>query len=113
MQQPAAPKKHSKAKGAGGSIIGFLEVIESDFAKNLAKGETEESDSASDYKKTTQENKENQASKEGDVKHKTRESAALDNEISQLSVDKANVLNEAGAVNKYYEKLKDRCIAKP
>merc|ERR1719148_436517 len=33
MRQPAAPVKHSKASGAGGSILDILEVVEADFAK--------------------------------------------------------------------------------
>merc|ERR1719198_2631074 len=49
MQQPAAPKKHSKAGGAGGSIIDILEVCESDFTKNLADEETEEADAVAVY----------------------------------------------------------------
>jgi len=42
MQQPASPEVHSKAQGAGGSIIDILQVCESDFATNLAKEETAE-----------------------------------------------------------------------
>merc|ERR1719272_118083 len=53
MQQPAAPKGHSQASGAGGSIIDILEVCESDFAKNLATEETEEADVVAVYEKTT------------------------------------------------------------
>merc|ERR1719263_2660290 len=57
MQQPAPPKKHSAASGAGGSILDILEVCESDFTKNLADEETEESDAVAVYEKTTQDNK--------------------------------------------------------
>merc|ERR1711865_538595 len=57
MQQPAAPVQHSKASGAGGSIVDILEVVESDFAKNLASEETQEADAAAEYEKQSQENK--------------------------------------------------------
>merc|ERR1719237_1804139 len=57
MQQPVMPEKHTKSSGAGGSIIGILEVCESDFSKNLAKEESQESDSAEEYETQTQENK--------------------------------------------------------
>merc|ERR1719235_1521211 len=57
MQQPAKPETFKKAEGAGGSIIDILEVVESDFANNLAKEESEEADAVDAYDKTTQENK--------------------------------------------------------
>merc|ERR1719506_2802064 len=37
MQQPKAPETHKKTTGAGGGIIGMLEVCESDFATGLSK----------------------------------------------------------------------------
>merc|ERR1712003_149088 len=48
-EQPAMPKQHEKSGGAASSIIGILEVCESDFAVNLAKENTQESDAAAAY----------------------------------------------------------------
>merc|ERR1719382_2362173 len=113
MQQPAPPEKFEKATGAGESIIGILEVVESDFAKNLAKEETEESDAADDYEKTTQENAITKTTKVQDVKYKTQEFTALDKTINELSSDKASASAELASVMEYYGQVKDRCIAKP
>merc|ERR1719218_40113 len=113
MQQPAPPAGHSKASGAGGSIIGILEVCESDFANNLAKEETEEADAVAEYEKVTQENKVAKTMKEQDVKYWTAESASLDKEISELSGDRTTSSTELSAVMEYYAKLKERCVAKP
>merc|ERR1719409_438048 len=85
MQQPAAPEKHAKASGAGGSIIDILEVVESDFTKNLADEETEEADAVAVYEKTTQDNKLANTMKSQDVKYKTKEYKGLDKSISELS----------------------------
>merc|ERR1711972_616593 len=113
MQQPTPPKTHEKASGAGGSIINILEVCESDFATNLAKEETQESDAQADYEKTTQENKITKATKEQDVKYKTQEATSLDKLIAELSSDKDTTNTELAAVLEYFGKIKERCIAKP
>merc|ERR1719263_2095247 len=81
--------------------------------KNLAAVESAEADAVSVYDKTTQENKVTKTLKDQDVKYKTKEYKGLDKQISELSSDKATVSTELGAVNDYYGKLKDRCIAKP
>merc|ERR1712190_4862 len=113
LQQPAKPELHEKATGAGTSIIGILEVVESDFATNLAKEETEEADAAAEYDKTTQENKVTKTLKNQDVKYKTQEFTGLDKSISELTADRESTDSEISAVLEYYSKIKDRCIAKP
>lgn len=112
-QQPAAPVFHTTATASGGSIIDVLEVVESDFAKNLVAEEAAESDAASTYESTTQQNKLTKAKKEQDVKYMTKEAAALDKSVSELTVDKDSVSSELTAVLEYYAKMKERCVAKP
>jgi hypothetical protein len=113
MQQPAKPEMFKKATGAGDSIIGILEVVESDFAANLAKEETEESDAAEDYEKTTQENAVTKTTKVQDVKYKTQEFTGLDKSVSEMSADRESTESELASVMEYYGEVKDRCIAKP
>jgi hypothetical protein len=113
MQQPALPPAHAKATGAGQGIINILEVVESDFAENLAKENTEEADAQADYDKTSQENKVAKTLKEQDVKYKTQEIKALKKTLSELSADRESAETEHAAVMEYYEKIKERCIAKP
>jgi len=113
MQQPAMPEKHAASGGAGGSIINLLEVCESDFSSNLAKEETQESSAASEYEKITQENKVSKTMKDQDAKYKTQEFKSLDKNIAEFNSDKGTLNTELGAVNEYYSKLRDRCVAKP
>merc|ERR1719277_2108290 len=113
MQQPAAPEAHTKATGAGTSIIGILEVVESDFATNLAKEETAEAAAQEAHEKLLQENKITKATKDQDIKYKTAEAASLDREVAELGSDHETTSTEHAAVLEYIERLNGRCIAKP
>jgi hypothetical protein len=113
MQQPDAPVYHSKAQGAGSSITSLLEVVESDFAKDLATEETQETDAEVEYQKTTQTNKVTRTIKEQDVKYKTKEFKSLDKTLGELSGDRDTSNTELSAVLEYDGKIKERCIAKP
>jgi len=113
MAQPAPPEKFKKSGGAGSGIIGILEVVQSDFAKNLATVETEESDAGQQYEQVTKENKLIKQQKDNDVKYKTKEFKGLDKTLTDLASDKDTVTTELDAVNQYFGNLKDRCIAKP
>merc|ERR1719238_824265 len=113
MQQPSPPAGHSKSGGAGGSIISILEVAESDTATNLAKVETEEADEQAAYDKATQEFKLAKAEKDADVKYKTQEFMGLDKSITEISSDRDTTGSELAAVDEYFAKIQDRCVAKP
>jgi len=91
----------------------MLEVIESDFAKNLAQIETEEASSQTDYDRMTQENKVTKATKNQDVKYKTKEHTGLDKEVAELSSDRDTTQTEQDSVLEYDTKIKAQCIAKP
>merc|ERR1712194_327598 len=112
-EQPSKPAGHQKSSGAGGSIIDILQTVESDFATNLAKVEAQESDSQSEYEKVTQENDVTQTSKEGDQKYKSQEVKSLGKTSAEYTGDRDTAKTELAAVNEYYGKVKDRCIAKP
>ena len=95
------------------TTVGILEVVESDFATNLAKEENEEADAQADYEKTTQENAVTKTTKVQDVKYSTQEFVALDKYIGELSGDRDSTNAELSAVMEYYAQVKERCIAKP
>jgi len=110
---PELAPMHSKAEGAGGSIISILEVVESDFSKSLAEETVTEEAAQTTFEKVTQENKITKAMKEQDVKYKSQESIALDKAIAENSSDKDGLLTELSAVLEYGEKLQGMCVAKP
>lgn len=105
--------RQSNQRGAGSGIIGLLEVIESDFSKNLAEIETAEEQAQDEYTTLTEENKVTKSAKETDIKHKTQQATSLDKKASELTADRAQIQEELDAVMEYYEKLKGQCIAKP
>jgi len=113
MQQPSKPELHEKSGGAGGSIVDILEVVESDFASNLAKEETEEADAQSEYEKVSQENAVTKTLKDQDIKYKTQEFKARDSTVAEYSGDRDAARTELSAVLDFYSKIKERCIAKP
>merc|ERR1719266_3198214 len=51
--------------------------------------------------------------KDQDLKFKTKEVKGLKKAIADLTSDRETISNELAAVNEYYAKLKDRCVAKP
>merc|ERR1712039_820487 len=63
--------------------------------------------------KVSQENAVVKTTKEQDVKYKTQEAKAQDKTSAEYSADRETTSAELAAVNDYYGKIRDRCIAKP
>jgi hypothetical protein len=108
-----ADKAHSSSDGAGSGIIGLLEVCESDFSKGLAEMTAAEETAASEYDKTSKENDITKATKDQDVKYKTKEAKGLDKDVTEATSDRSGEQTELDSVMEYYGGLKERCIAKP
>mmetsp|Transcript_98040 Transcript_98040/g.194071 ORF Transcript_98040/g.194071 Transcript_98040/m.194071 type:complete len:735 (+) Transcript_98040:53-2257(+) len=113
MKQPAKPAGHKKASGAGAGIIGLLEVVESDLAKELSKLETEEDTAQRSYESVTQENKVSKTMKQKDIRYRTAESKELAKSISEFSSDLDTESTELAAVKEYLGKLLQQCVNKP
>merc|ERR1719413_29403 len=108
-----ADKAHAAAEGSATSIVGMLEVVESDFSKSLAEIIAVEESAAAEYEKLTKENEITKATKEASVKYKTKESKGLDQAVADTTFDRTTSEGELDAVVEYLAKLEKMCTAKP
>jgi len=99
-------------QGAGTSIIGLLEVCESDFTKGLTEAVASEEEAQRNYEQIKKDDEVEQATKEKDVEYKTKEATKLDKVIAEATKDRATVQTELDAVLEYLAKLRDMCVAK-
>jgi len=106
-------KAHDAAEGAATSIVGLLEVVESDFSKGLVEMMAAEETSQAAFEQESQENKIETASKSKSVEYKQREAMGLDKGISEATSDRMGVQAELDAVSEYLDKLVNMCVAKP
>merc|ERR1719414_2539742 len=96
--------------GGGASIIGLLEVVESDFSKGLAEMTATEESAQSAYETQTKENEIEKTTKDQDVAYKSKESTGLDKAVAEDSSDRSGVQTELDAVNEYLSTLKKQCV---
>merc|ERR1719460_2952110 len=104
---------HDKATGAASGIIGMLEVVESDFSKNLAEGSAAEAMAQEAYEKLTQDNEIATTEKTTAVKYKTKDQKETENALVGLKEDRQGTEKELAAIVEYWDKLQPMCVAKP
>ena len=106
------PELHQNSGSAASSIIGVLEVVESDFSKNVAEVTLAEDEVESGYRKLTQQNTVTKASLQQDAKHKGENSGALKKKVGDWTGDKESATVGLSAVVECLSKLNDMCGAK-
>merc|ERR1719215_1610571 len=107
-----ADKAHSSSDGAGGGIVGMLEVIESDFTKTITEMVAAEETAAATYEQDAKEAAVSKTTKEQDVKYKTKAFNGLDKKVSDLTTERSGVEDELNAVNEYLASLDKKCTYK-
>jgi chromosome segregation ATPase len=96
----------------GNTIIGILEVAQSDFSKLLAEAQAQESAAAADYKKMTSEAKVREAALGTEMKGVTRMTLETQSDEQHLTRELESVQKEVEAVESYWEQLKPQCKVK-
>lgn len=109
----AKDSDHKAAGGAASGIVGMLEVVESDFTKNMAAMNGAELTAQGQYDRETSENEIERATKEKDVEYKNREATQLDGQVREASSDRDGAQTELSAVLEYKGQLLKMCVATP
>merc|ERR1719327_2646019 len=96
----------------GNTIIGILEVAQSDFSKLLTEATAQESAAAADYKKMSSEAKVREAALGTEMEGVTRMTLETQSDEQHLTRELDSVQKEVEAVMSYLEQLKPQCEVK-
>jgi len=99
--------------GAATGIIGMLEVVDSDFTKNLAEIRVAEKTAAEDFEKDEKEMKLEKTRKQQDLKYKTQAYQRLDADVTEVQGDADSVQSVLDDAKKYAETVKAKCTVTP
>jgi len=104
-----AVSAQAAADGAGGGIAGFLEVVETDFSKAIARRNAAEETALIEIDQQMKLCEIDKTTEEQDVKYEPKEAADLDEatgEVSAMPTVGPTVALEIVAVNAYFSQLK-------
>mmetsp|Transcript_65694 Transcript_65694/g.154582 ORF Transcript_65694/g.154582 Transcript_65694/m.154582 type:complete len:683 (-) Transcript_65694:30-2078(-) len=99
--------------GTATGVIGQLEVVESDFAKNMAQMRVAEATAEEDFKKEMKDFELEKVRKEQDVKYKMQEAQRLDVDLQEFRSDSDSVQTELSAIEEFNTGLKAECSVTP
>merc|ERR1719171_3301605 len=93
------------------SVIGFLEVIQSDFARLESETTSEEEANAAAHKEFMEDSKKDRAAKEKDIKDLGAEKQNQEQTLQEKPEDLETTQQQLSTANAYFEKLKPDCLS--
>jgi len=106
----ASKEPYTGMQSERGGIVGFLEVILSDFARLETETTTAEDKAQAAYEKFMDESGEDIAVKETESSHKADKKQEVDATTGSLKKELALTQEELSAALEYFEKLKPECV---
>lgn len=94
----------------GGSVIDFLEVILSDFARLESQTTGDEASEVEEFKNYMFESQKDKALKENEKEHKSNKKADTENALHMAEEDLKVTQDQLDKAIEYYEKLKPTCV---
>jgi len=98
---------------AAGGIMGFLEVIMSDFKRLEEETKSAETQAQAEYDEAMNTNAQNQAETESQIKTFKKRKAKAESDLEQREDDKKSAQDALNIARKYFDKLKPPCIPTP
>jgi len=96
--------------GEGGSVVDFLQVILSDFARLDAETAAAESTEADNYDNYMFESKKDKALKENEIEHKSNSKVNKESDLHSTQQELRSTQEQLDKSVNYYEKLKPTCV---
>jgi len=96
--------------GEGGSVVDFLEVILSDFARLEAETASSEATEADSYDQYMFESKKDKALKENESEHKANSKVNKESDLHSTQRELKQTQEQLDKAVNYYEKLKPTCV---
>jgi len=94
----------------GGSVVDFLEVILSDFARLEAETASSEATEADNYENFMHESKKDKALKENEIGHKENTKVNKESDLHATTSELKSTQEQLDKAGAYYEKLKPTCV---
>jgi hypothetical protein len=94
----------------GGSVVDFLEVILTDFARLESETASAEAEEEDEYKTFMFESKKDKALKENEIKLKSETKTDKESALQQANEDLKVTQEQLNKALEYYEKLKPTCV---